>query len=630
VQMRLDLDLFDDAQTRIALHRVTGAAGAQIFEGEVEGVPESSVTLSVLDGQLFGNVKTPDFWYQVRSLDGGLHAIVEMDERRLGPESEPLLRDAATAGEPAVAAETEALADDGSLIDLLVMYTPSAKTEAGGATAINNLILTSVAETNMAFGRSGVNHRVRLVHAAETANWTHNGNPVNADDFDFLTAITMLKSPSDGKMDAAHTLRDTFGADAVVLLLDRTELCGRGYLMGPDDVNASFAPWAFSVTHWECASGNYTFGHELGHNMGLMHDRANSDQTPAFPYGYGWGDPAGQFRDIMAYECPTTAGSCRKILNYSNPTVLHNGAPTGAPVGSPGAAHGAQALNNISVTFANFRATVVPVCRYTIAPSTVAIPASGATGTISVTTTAGCSWSATSTASWLTITGGASGSGTGAITYTAPANLDPQRVARIFVGGEMLTVTQAAGAPTGVVATAISDEDVLVTWNAFPGAVHYEIERKEVGWDDWFAVGFSEETSFEDWFLEANKAYLYRVRAVLGSRTTAGSAPDLVTMIPWINDPLVPRGTLIKASHLVQTRTAVNAVRELAGLAPVTFADSILKGTPVKGSHVADLRTGLDAALALLALPPALYDTAPAAGLPVPAIHLQQIRDLVK
>jgi len=60
-------------------------------------------------------------------------------------------------------------------------------------------------------------------------------------------------------------------------------------------VSNSFAPRAFSIVHAAYAAGYYTFGHELGHNMGLMHDRANSSFPGAYPYAYGHQEPNGAF-----------------------------------------------------------------------------------------------------------------------------------------------------------------------------------------------------------------------------------------------------------------------------------------------------------------------------------------------
>jgi hypothetical protein len=58
-----------------------------------------------------------------------------------------------------------------------------------------------------------------------------------------------------------------------------------------------------------------------------------------------------------------------------------------------------------------------------IAPSTLQnFPASGGTGTATVTYPVGCAWTATSGSSWISITNGASGTGNGSVAYTVAAN----------------------------------------------------------------------------------------------------------------------------------------------------------------------------------------------------------------
>ena len=62
-------------------------------------------------------------------------------------------------------------------------------------------------------------------------------------------------------------------------------------------------------------------------------------------------------------------------------------------------------------------------CTYSVAPLGQTIAAPGGTGTpVTVTTQTGCTWSAVSHDAWITITSGASGSGTGTVHLTVAAN----------------------------------------------------------------------------------------------------------------------------------------------------------------------------------------------------------------
>jgi hypothetical protein len=95
------------------------------------------------------------------------------------------------------------------------------------------------------------------------------------------------------------------------------------------------------------------------------------------------------------------------------------------------------------------------VCTYTISPESAAYNKDAATGTFSVTAPASCGWSAVSSGSWLTVTGGAQGSGPGSVGYAVARNIDTaERSGSITVAGRVFTVRQSgdAGACTYAVA----------------------------------------------------------------------------------------------------------------------------------------------------------------------------------
>lgn len=84
-----------------------------------------------------------------------------------------------------------------------------------------------------------------------------------------------------------------------------------------------------------------------------------------------------------------------------------------------------------------------PVCNITISPPNADFGSNGGTGSVSVTAPAGCTWAATAGASWITITGGASGSGPGTVTYSLSANPGTDlRSGPVTIGGQTLTVRQ--------------------------------------------------------------------------------------------------------------------------------------------------------------------------------------------
>jgi hypothetical protein len=84
-------------------------------------------------------------------------------------------------------------------------------------------------------------------------------------------------------------------------------------------------------------------------------------------------------------------------------------------------------------------------CSFSLSPSGQSFGAAGGTGTFSVATQSTCQWTAVSQAAWLAVTAGASGTGSGSVSYTVGANGTPStRSGVIQAGGWNFTVTQAA------------------------------------------------------------------------------------------------------------------------------------------------------------------------------------------
>ena len=69
-------------------------------------------------------------------------------------------------------------------------------------------------------------------------------------------------------------------------------------------------------------------------------------------------------------------------------------------------------------TFTVSQADAVLNCTFSISPTRTTFTATGGPGTLNVTAPQGCAWTAVSNVSWISITGGASGNGNGAVTYS--------------------------------------------------------------------------------------------------------------------------------------------------------------------------------------------------------------------
>jgi hypothetical protein len=134
--------------------------------GTLDGVALGQATLVVRDGIMAGTISMPGRLFQVRYLGGGAHAVVELNPGLFPPGAEPIpVYPGSSEAAPAPGADAEP--DDGSLIDVLVVYTAAARAAAGGTGAIQALIDLAITETNTSYANSGITQRVRLVHTAE-------------------------------------------------------------------------------------------------------------------------------------------------------------------------------------------------------------------------------------------------------------------------------------------------------------------------------------------------------------------------------------------------------------------------------------------------------------------------------
>ena len=72
-------------------------------------------------------------------------------------------------------------------------------------------------------------------------------------------------------------------------------------------------------------------------------------------------------------------------------------------------------------------------CQYSVAPVDINLCMAGGNVTTTVTTQSNCSWTASPDGSWLNVSSGSSGTGTGVVTVTVPSNYDAPRTGTIQV-----------------------------------------------------------------------------------------------------------------------------------------------------------------------------------------------------
>ena len=133
-------------------------------------------------------------------------------------------------------------------------------------------------------------------------------------------------------------------------------------------------------------------------------------------------------------------------------TVTDGASGTGNGTAHVSAAANGGGARSATVTVGGQAFTVTQAaagCSFSVAPGSLTLAMAGDTATVQVTTNSWCSWNATSgDPSWLTITSGASGTGSGSFSVAAAANSGGARSSAITVGGQTMTATQGAAACT--------------------------------------------------------------------------------------------------------------------------------------------------------------------------------------
>ena len=237
--------------------------------------------------------------------------------------------------DPAVSAASSGVSE----IDVLVLYTPAAAAYAGGEASMRAEVERLFGETNTAFRNSGVSARV--------GGWARAVSYVESQDVS--TDLGLLKGAFDGYLDDVHSMRSDLGADLVHLLVAFTPPSSSdgSYTCGIADTRLR-ASAAFGVTLFYPGC-RYTFTHELGHNLGLWHDRYQHFTYGSFasahvPYAYGYSNAAtfspiagGQcWYTVMAYykhcfDVPGGRGFVTPVLLFSSPYRRHPS--SGEPLG---------------------------------------------------------------------------------------------------------------------------------------------------------------------------------------------------------------------------------------------------------------------------------------------------------
>ncbi|WP_369382858.1 M12 family metallo-peptidase [Streptomyces sp. cg36] len=337
---------FDDVRVTAVEDGVEDNEGTLTWSGHVKDRPDTSVILSMrgvcaADHAYAKNTASVEVVadlgariYRLKTLVGQtsrLHATEEDPTRRphAGPDDE-----LGAVGSPASAVRSNlqgrprATSADPVVIDVIAGYTRRAVAEAGGEQQVVSTIDWAERKMNEALADSNIPASIDIIGTYDTG---YQGDNTSA------TLLSKLHNPQDPQLGArAANLRQKYGADLVTVVnsIPPGESSGQGDLPTKGVFNARDA---FSVVDFRSLTGWYNLGHEIGHNLGLFHDRRTLDsQAPRSVWqgllntrsGTGWITPRGNFHTLMAYasSCPT---NCVTINQYSNTENTVDGQPLG-------------------------------------------------------------------------------------------------------------------------------------------------------------------------------------------------------------------------------------------------------------------------------------------------------------
>jgi hypothetical protein len=260
----------------------------------------------------------------VMNMGGDLHAVLETDPSILPPDHpnnsadispgddwlmaqpEPLIPNV----EPISTSDLKTLEGKTIVIDVMMLYTRRAASHYMLHPA--DVLALSIERVNETFRNSGIgNVSLQLVYTGEVA-YDERGS----EEFTDLYRLV----DGEGPFKDVRRLRNEMHAAIVGMVVDDPRGCGLSTRVAPDAEDAYF------VVHYACAAITISIAHEIGHILGVRHDRKIDPSNRPFPYGHGYVNGS-KWRDIMSYA--ESCDGCLRIPFWSNPRVFYKGEPTG-------------------------------------------------------------------------------------------------------------------------------------------------------------------------------------------------------------------------------------------------------------------------------------------------------------
>ena len=345
----VEVPLFSGELRRFTVERVRALPKGGLALSARNPREGSSLFLAYRKGALHGSIQMKGD--RTLELDGDAQGQVRVRERRplQGDSDAPL---APPAG--AVPASAAGTADGGTylpppstdfnsacgatstpaVVDLLVLYDAQCMAAQGGPAAMQLRIETDVEGLNDALTAGRTNALFRLVEADEVV-WP-------GDNGDAGSALAAAPALSDTAGVGVPAVRSAVGGDEVLFYYNGGSVgtVGEAWIM--QTPGAAFAPYAYAAV--SIGGPMTTACHELGHNLGCMHEAGNG----AFPYSHAYASVGGN-RTIM---CATVGN----LDLFSSPQMVYNG----ETYGSAGSQDNARTILQDAPIAAAYYTPVVP------------------------------------------------------------------------------------------------------------------------------------------------------------------------------------------------------------------------------------------------------------------------------
>lgn len=263
---------------------------------EVGMDPFNWVSLLRDGDSVVGDIHVKGQAYRLDPLGGGLHALVKVDATKLPPNGEPL-HVAHNASAPPDATKNTSPACRHSTIRLLLVNSKESR-ELPSWQARH---IQQIQNANLYMENSDVAITYEIAGFLD-ADYSDKTGDSTSKMLDYMSSTTHPL----GVAIAAE--RDRLKADMVNLMIDNSSdnVCGRANLTATKET-------AMSVTL--CYS---SIAHELGHNLGALHDWEPGTEVP---YMFGYRNPSKTFHTVMLDHDP--------IPYFSNPRLTFEGEPIG-------------------------------------------------------------------------------------------------------------------------------------------------------------------------------------------------------------------------------------------------------------------------------------------------------------